>query len=117
MKDRFLELAQSVKRNNPGNWYTQRNLILKVIEEIFKTYPDCYEQNWLYDGKINLIMFKYEGDIYFWWDGVNGKTIECSGLERMVGKPKDGKVMTEILWNSDASDHKPMIPQLPINFT
>ena len=117
MEDKMFELAQNAKRIHPNDWYRQRNVILGVIEEIFKTYPKCYKQQWLYGNKINLITFKFEDKMYFWWDGINGKVVECSCFERMIGRPQNGKIRTEILWNSDVDDHEPMIPQLPIHFS
>jgi hypothetical protein len=120
MEDKLFELAQSAKIIHPDDWYEQRKVILGVIEDIFNTYPKCYKQQWLCGNsgnKFNLITFKFENKIHFWWDCVIGEVIECSGFERMIGRPQNGKIRTEILWNSDVDDYEPMIPRLPIHFS
>ena len=116
MKDRMFEAAQAVKKIYPDAWYAQRCELLKILEVIFEEFPNCYKQQWLGE-KINLITFRFENEIYFWWDYVDGKVIQCSGLERMVGQLMGGKIRTEVLWNSDKTDCEPMIPKFPIHFS
>lgn len=113
----MLELAINAKKIHPNDWYKQRNVILSVIKEIIKTYPNCYQQKWLIKDKINLITFKFEDSFYFWWDGINGEVIECSGFERMIHQSINGEPRTELLWNSDPDDTEPMIPRWPIKFS
>ncbi len=111
------ELARKARANHTYDWYKQRNEILKVIEDIFNRYPKCYQREWLYGGKINLIAFKFEGEGYFWWDAVNGNVIESSGFEKVIGNPISGKLRTEVIWNSDPDDHEPMVPNFPVKIS
>lgn len=117
MEDKLRKVAINAKKAEPNDWYAQRTIIARVIEEIASNYPDAFQRQEFADGKIQLLSFKFEGDFYFWWDGIrDGRIVECSGFERAISRPVDGKIKTEILWNSDPTDHEPFIPQLPIVF-
>lgn len=117
MEDKLRKVAFYAKKAEPSDWYAQRTIIAQVIEEIANNYPGAFQRQEFANGKIHLLSFKFEGDFYFWWDGIrDGQIIECSGFERAISRPVNGKIKTEILWNSDPSDHNPFIPQLPILF-
>ena len=117
MEDKLRKVALEAKKAHPNDWYAQRTIIARVIEEIASSYPDTFQRQEFAGGKIRLLSFWLEGDFYFWWDGIrDGRIVECSGFERAISRPIDGKIKTEILWNSDPADQEPFIPQLPIVF-
>ncbi len=117
MEDKLRKAVLTAKRQEPNSWYDQRNIIAHVIEEIANNHPEAFQTQEFAGGKIRLLTFKYEGDLYFWWDGIqDGHIVECSGFERAISRPLNGKIKTEVLWNSDPIDHEPFIPQLPIVF-
>lgn len=99
-----------------SNWYEQRTVILKFLEAFMDDYPDKYSVTRLYDGKIQVISFGYNGEVYFWWDGIDNGRIECCGLEKAIDSPQNGKVLTTVLWCSDPDDKSPQIPRYPIKF-
>lgn len=118
MEDVMRKLVLAAKKSIPNDWIGQRNCILRVIEEMSKNDPNAFKQEELAGGKILVLIFRYEGAIYFWWDGVkDGRIVECSGLEKAISRPLNGKIRTEILWCSDPDSREPFIPQLPIEFT
>ncbi len=117
MEDKVRKIALTAKKSEPNNWLAQRNLIAKEIMKLAETHPDAFQRHEFADGKIAVVFFFYENDYYFLWDGIkDGYICECSGLERAISRPVNGKIKTEIIWNSDPDDHEPFIPKLPIIF-
>lgn len=103
-------------RQLSDNWYKQRTIILKFIEKIIEDNPDKVDVKW-FGEKIHVVIFGYNDDVYFWWDGVDGDIIECSGLEIAAGRPNNGKLATNVLWSSDPSGTtESLISKLPIRF-
>lgn len=114
MKTEITEVVRSARQVS-NYWYEQRTLILKFIEKIIEQNPDKVEEKWLGEN-IHVVFFVYNDDVYFWWDGVNGETIECSGLEKAMGQPRNGKISTQVLWCSDSDENESFIPKLPLFF-
>ena len=110
MEDKLRKVALEAKKAHPNDWYAQRTIIARVIEEIASSYPDAFQRQEFAGGKIRLLSFRLEGDFYFWWDGIRDGRI----VERAISRPIDGKIKTEILWNSDPADQEPFIPKLSI---
>lgn len=115
------ELEETVKtaRQLSDNWYEQRTIILKFIEAWNNNHPDKYDYRHI--GDINdklfqVILISYNNEIYFWWDTVISGVIECSGLEKAISAPSNGKIKTRVIWNSDPDDKAPVIPNMPIKF-
>lgn len=117
MEDLIRKTVLTAKKVAPNNWYEQRTIIGKVIEELANKNPKVFQKQEFADGRIVVLFFYVEGDFYFWWDGIrDGYVVECSGLERAITDPLNGKIKTEIMWSSDPDSDEPLIPQLPIYF-
>ena len=95
MEDKMRKTVIAARNAEPNDWYAQRKIIAHVIEEVANNYPDAFQRQKFAGGKIRLLSFKFEGDSYFWWDGIrNGHIIECSGFERAISRPVNGKIKT-----------------------
>lgn len=117
MEDIVRKTVLTAKKTAPNDWYKQRSIIGELIETLAKNTPEAFHKQVFLDGRLVIIMFKFAGDIYFWWDEIiEGGVIECSGFERMIGDPVDGKIQAEIMWSSDPTTKEPLIPGLPIYF-
>lgn len=119
MEDLIRKTVLKAKKAAPNDWFGQRKIIGMVINEIAKSNPkSCDRQEFppVEGKKLILYFIKFEGDDYIMWEVVIGEVLECSGLEKVIAPPVNGKIKTELLWNSDPEDNNPFIPKLPFYF-